>query len=244
MGCSSPKLPKNSQKSTGAHLMGFGLLQYPGGRLFWSYNLPARTTNTVTRSTSVRLDPMDISELKVELEKCHAASFGWSMSCCRRDRSEAEEVLQTVYLKILEGKAEYRGESSFKTWLFAVIHKTAVSEHRKSMLRKLTSMMSSTPAGETASYLDDQSTAIERSEEQKRFRWALAKLPGRQREVLHLVFYEDLTLREAAVVMSISIGSARQHYERGKKRLREFLEEMEVAYGIDWRRKENPRPVS
>ncbi len=64
---------------------------------------------------------MDIAELKAELETLHSASFGWALSCCRRDRGEAEDVLQTVYLKILEGKARFRGEAAFKTWLFAVI---------------------------------------------------------------------------------------------------------------------------
>src|SRR5882672_12640595 len=80
---------------------------------------------------------MDIAELKAELEVLHSASFGWALQCCRRDRSQAEEVLQTVYLKILEGKASFRGEASLKTWLFAVIRKTAIGEHRKSILRQL-----------------------------------------------------------------------------------------------------------
>ena len=43
---------------------------------------------------------MEISELKAELEKLHAASFGWTLSCCRRNHADAEEVLQSVYLKI------------------------------------------------------------------------------------------------------------------------------------------------
>jgi RNA polymerase sigma-70 factor (ECF subfamily) len=54
---------------------------------------------------------MDIPELKAELEKHHEASFGWALSCCRHNRADAEEVLQTVYLKILQGKARYRGRS-------------------------------------------------------------------------------------------------------------------------------------
>jgi RNA polymerase sigma-70 factor (ECF subfamily) len=195
-----------------------------------------------------------------ELEKLHAASFGWALSCCRRDRTEAEEVLQTVYLKILEGKARYRGESNLKTWLFAVIRKTAITEHRKRLLRSLKSLAAH-PSPEPNSFATEPAKALERSEAQQQFQRALARLPARQREVLHLVFYEDLSLREAANVMGVSIGSARQHYERGKKHLRASLNREEVTgeegkrgrgakgkgeldYGTSWRRKENPGAIS
>jgi RNA polymerase sigma-70 factor (ECF subfamily) len=52
----------------------------------------------------------------------------------------------------------------------------------------------------------------------------LATLPERQQQVLHLVFYQDLSLREAAEVLGVRVGTARVHYERGKKRLRALLE--------------------
>jgi RNA polymerase sigma-70 factor (ECF subfamily) len=178
---------------------------------------------------------MEISELKAELEKLHPASFGWALSCCGRNPAEAEEVLQTVYLKILQGKAIYRGESKLQTWLFAVIRKTAISERRKQWLRTLISLPVTT--------LEDLGSEFERSEMQQRFQRALAQLPARQRETLHLVFYQDLSLSEAAEVMNISLGSARRHYERGKKRLRATLDREGVKYGIGWNRKENSSAV-
>ena len=193
------------------------------------------------------MDPINIAELKDELEKLHSASFGWALNCCRRDPSEAEEVLQTVYLKIFEGKARFRGEASLKTWLFAVIRKTAIGEYRKRVLRNLVFLGNSEKPAETATLVDGPTVAFEMSEAQKHFRVALAKLPPRQREALHLVFYQDLSLREAAEVMGISLGSVRQHYERGKKHLRESLRESlgetENDYGIPLGRKENPGTV-
>jgi len=191
----------------------------------------------------VKTDQIDIVELQDELEKLHSASFGWALSCCRRDHAEAEEVLQTVYLKILEGKARYRGESSLKTWLFAVIRKTAIGEYRKRLVRSLVFLGSSERHDTGVSPADAPTTLLEKSELQKQFRVALAKLPARQREALHLVFYEDLSLSEAANVMGISVGSARQHYERGKKHLREWLSHTETENGIVWRRKETPSAV-
>jgi len=177
---------------------------------------------------------MEISELKAELEKLHPASFGWALSCCRQNHAEAEEVLQTVYLKILQGKALFRGESKLQTWLFAVIRKTAISERRKQLFR----FVSSSSNSELKVELE-----FERSEMQRRFQQALACLPARQRETLHLVFYQDLSLSEAAAVMNVSVGSARRHYERGKKRMREAVDREGVDYGVGWRRKENSGAV-
>ena len=194
-----------------------------------SYNLAARTTNTQNTR-------MEISELKAELEKLHPASFGWALSCCRRNPAEAEEVLQTVYLKILQRKAIYRGESKLQTWLFAVIRKTAISERRKQWLRTLITIQ-----GKTSDVHSELESEFERSEMQQRFQQALAQLPARQRETLHLVFYQDLSLSEAAEVMNISLGSARRHYDRGKKRLRATLDREGVEYGIGW--KENSSAV-
>jgi RNA polymerase sigma factor (sigma-70 family) len=181
---------------------------------------------------------MEISELKEELEKIHQASFGWALNCCRHNGVDAEEVLQTVYLKILQGKAVYRGESKLRTWLFAVIRKTAITEGRKHLVRSLITIT----ATENKSRSQPEAE-LERSEMQQRFQQALAGLPGRQRETLHLVFYQDLSLSEAAEVMNISIGSARRHYERGKKQMREALDREGVDYGIHWRRKENSGAV-
>lgn len=181
---------------------------------------------------------MDISELKTELEALHQASFGWALNCCRHNRVDAEEVLQSVYLKILQGKAIYRGESKLRTWLFAVIRNTAVTERRKRVLRALITINDTDDKPSSQPELE-----LERSEMQQRFQQALARLPARQRETLYLVFYQDLSLGEAAEVMSISIGSARRHYERGKKHLREALDREGVDYGIHWRRKENSGAV-
>jgi RNA polymerase sigma factor (sigma-70 family) len=185
---------------------------------------------------------MEISEVKAELEKHHSSGFGWALSCCGRDPSEAEEVLQLVYLKILDGRARYGGESSFKTWLFAVIRKTAAGERRKRFLRKLifdagAERMPKPPQTE------GPAQALERTETQARFQQALAQLPKRQQQTLHLVFYEDLSLQETAEVIGISVGAVRQHYGRAKARLRDLLRESEGNYGIEWRRQKNPGVV-
>jgi RNA polymerase sigma factor (sigma-70 family) len=159
------------------------------------------------------------ANVEAELERHHADSFGWAMTCCGRDRTEAEDVLQTTYLKVLDGRAVFASRSSFRTWLFGVIRRTAAEHRRWRALRRFRSAS----LAERADPSPDAATAVGHSESVARLIAALAMLTARQRELLHLVFYQDLTIGEAAGVLGISIGTARTHYERGKERLRKLL---------------------
>jgi RNA polymerase sigma-70 factor (ECF subfamily) len=165
---------------------------------------------------------MTDSELRDALETHHSESYGWALSCCARSSVEADVVLQTVYLKALAGKARYDGKASFKTWLFAVIRRTAADERRRQILRRL--LLDRRMPGPSPTPIERPDEAVHRVELQHLVREALAQLPRRQREVLQLVFYHDLSLAEAAQVMNVSLGSARTHYERGKKQLRRQME--------------------
>lgn len=156
---------------------------------------------------------MDRAELECELERLHPASFGWALGCCGRNRDEAEEVLQTVYVKVLDGKARFDGRSSLKTWLFAVIRRTALAHHRTRWIRNVL----------LARLRPPEPAVHEYSDETERLLAALRRLARRQREVLELVFYHDMTIEEAGQAMQISVGAARVHYTRGKKRLEAML---------------------
>src|SRR5258708_23703676 len=140
---------------------------------------PIAAPRIVTKLSDVGALALDDAGLRSALEAHHLESYGWALSCCRRRRDEAENVLQLVYVKVLSGKAVFDGKSSFKTWLFAVIRKTAAHEYRMELLRRL--RLSQLPKAIDAKRTDEQHGVEIRLKE------ALAKLPARQREVLQLV---------------------------------------------------------
>ncbi|MGE0158515.1 MAG: RNA polymerase sigma factor [Gemmatimonadales bacterium] len=163
-------------------------------------------------------------ELEALLERHHASSFGWAMSCSGWNDADAEDVLQTTYMKVISGRARFGGRSAFRTWLFGVIRQTA-REHARSdrSHAKRAEMLALEVAASGGVSTEDPDAGLARADRRRELLDALAQLPDRQREVLHLVFYHDLSIREAAEVMEVSLGSARVHYERGKTRLRSIL---------------------
>jgi RNA polymerase sigma-70 factor (ECF subfamily) len=170
-------------------------------------------------------------ELEAELERLHESSFGWALSCSGWNDADAEDVLQTTYMKVISGKARFGGRSAFRTWLFGVIRQTAWEHARRarSHRQRAERLAVEVPPAEA----ERADVGAESAERSRVLLAALDELPDRQREVLHLVFYHDLTIREAAEVMEVSLGSARVHYERGKKRLRAVLSAGNEGGGVE-----------
>ncbi len=167
---------------------------------------------------------MSPADLTAELEHLHAAAFGWALSCCGWDRTAAEDVLQASYLKLLDGRARFDERSSFRTFVFGVIARTAREARRRSALRRWLPLASLVLGPEAVDGRPDPATTFARADETARLVRALGRLSARQRQVLHLVFYEDLTIAEAAAVAGVAVGTARTHYERAKAALKKLLE--------------------
>ncbi len=153
---------------------------------------------------------MNKNWLNYVLEQLHREAFIWARQCCRYDDEMAKEVLQVVYLKMLEGRARYRNRSKIKTWLFSVIRFTAID-----LLKEDWQFTGLDQVADTAEEKDDH--------KDHNYEQLLQKLSPRQHQVLVLAFYHNLTLAEIAEVTGAGIGTVRTHYDRGKKALRELI---------------------
>jgi RNA polymerase sigma-70 factor (ECF subfamily) len=162
------------------------------------------------------------ADLERDIVELHAAGFGWALHCCGWDRPEAEDVLQTAYERVLEGTARFHGRSRLRTWLFGVIRRTAQERRRRRLVRALALGRWRELVAGSAPPASPEADA-EQGERAAAVRAALRSLPRRQREVASLVFYHELAVDEAAAVLGLSVGSARQHYHRAKAALRARL---------------------
>lgn len=167
---------------------------------------------------------MNRDDLEAELARLHPDAFAWAMRCLSGDRDEAEDALHAAYERILAGRAGFDGRSSFRTWLFGVVRRTALEERRRGWLRLSRLRRWFDRGADGADHPADAGRALAERETSARLHQALARLSARQRAVLHLVFYQELTVEEAARVLGARVGTTRTHYERGKARLRAMLD--------------------
>jgi RNA polymerase sigma factor (sigma-70 family) len=169
------------------------------------------------RRSSRRLK-MERSELEHALAAMHADCWGWALACVGRDHDLAQDVLQMAYVRMLSGAASFDARSTPRTWAFGVVRLVALEELRRR--RRLDGRTADVDAGaQTADGSPGPDVVTEHAERAAALTAALSILSSRQREVLQLVFYHGLSIQEAAGVMRVSLGSARTHYDRGKKAL-------------------------
>lgn len=149
------------------------------------------------------------------LKELHKESYLWSLCCCGYNEEMAKDVLQNSYLKVLEEKARFTEKAKLKTWFFSVIRFTAIDALRKRTLQVV-------PVVE-ASHIADNTPDPMVNESGSNFKQILGELSGQQREMLTLVFYNDMTVEAAAEVLEINLGTARTHYNRGKQNFKKRL---------------------
>jgi RNA polymerase sigma factor (sigma-70 family) len=156
----------------------------------------------------------------------HAGLFRFALAVAGGDRHEAEEIVQSSYLEVLEGRADLGRADDPRAFLFGVARRIAAARRRRrSILGRILRL--DLERGATPPQPDPEQESAD-AEIAGRVRSAMRALDGRQVEIAALVFGEGLTVEQAAGAMGVSVGSARTHYHRAKRKLARLLEESDV----------------
>ena len=165
---------------------------------------------------------MNSETTKEKLAEVHDDCYRWALFCAKGQREVALEIIQSVYLKIYEGKAVFdeTRNSAFKSWIFSVIRYTYLDLRRKE--GRYSNEVNLSLIKESGS--NNVEKELNLKERNMLMTSLLSALSEKQSEILRLVFYHDLTIEEASEVMSVQVGTARTHYERGKAKLKKLIE--------------------
>lgn len=142
--------------------------------------------------------------------------------------SDAEELAQQTFVEAVQAYRTFRGDSQLSTWLYGIAmnlvrNYLSRAPHRRHHMTDdsiLDEMPESDVAGRT---VHDPEQRFAQTQLFAQMDAALAELPEHMRELLILVGVEALSYEEAAVLLTIPIGTVRSRLSRARKALTEKL---------------------
>lgn len=129
----------------------------------------------------------------------------------------AEDLTQQTFMGLVQGKDRFRGEASFRTYLFMIARKRLYSYLRKSQRDQ-----DAAPWGERSVAdlgLPSPSRALVHQEEQRLLLLALRQLPLEMQVALELFYWEELTVTEIAEVLETPVPTVKSRLQRARARL-------------------------
>ncbi|WP_275783255.1 RNA polymerase sigma factor [Pararhizobium gei] len=140
----------------------------------------------------------------------HAVAWRWCGNA-----ADAEDVAQTVCLKLAQAIRGFRGTSRFRTWLYTLTL-NATRDHQRGRAREQRN---------AANYMADPTvTAANDNRDQAEALWeAVRQLPDKQADAVLLVYGEGLAHAAAAEVMGCAEATVSFHVHEARKRLKILL---------------------
>jgi RNA polymerase sigma-70 factor (ECF subfamily) len=148
-----------------------------------------------------------------------------------RQREEALDIVQEVFIKLFRSIKNFKGRSHFYTYLYRMVMNTAIDHTRKRGKQFLSSL------DEEGSFQpsDEVEKGPERillhKEAEEKLKWAMEKLPAEQKAALIFREVEGLSYQEMAGAMGCSIGTVMSRLHYGRKRMQELLKDYMGAHG-------------
>lgn len=196
---------------------------------------PALSKDAVTHADAHPVEPTDVEWVRQVARRDgssgqaleglflrHAEPLQRFLARTLRNEAEAEDLVHDAFLRVADKAGTYRGESPFRTWLFALALNLVRSRKRREAVAE---EVHDALAVERARRKPDHDPA---SLSQKRETWtrveaAIAGLHEAERETFLLYWFGELSYAEISRLQEISIAAAKVRVHRALARLSENL---------------------
>ncbi len=126
-----------------------------------------------------------------------------------QDSHKADDVLQDVFVRYINSDKEFESEEHIKAWLIRVTINCSKSTFTNSWFKK------------TVPLSDD--LVFEDPDEEDVY-FAVTKLPQKYRTVIHLFYFEDLSVKEISEYLRTKESTVKSQLHRGREMLKQYLE--------------------
>jgi len=141
-----------------------------------------------------------------------------------KNREDAEEVSQDIFVKAYRSLADFKGTAKFSTWLYTVVNTTCITFLRKKKLE-----VRSLDDEKTFEVADSQDSGfranmVEQKSRQNMVNRAIAMLNPDDAEIITLFYKNEQSLEEISQILGLETNTAKVRLHRARARLKEKME--------------------
>ena len=141
-----------------------------------------------------------------------------------KNREEAEEVAQDVFIKAYKYLADFRGDAKFSTWLYTIVNNTCIS-----FLRKKKPDIHSLDEERIFAKVDHQdlgfrADGVEQQSKHRMVNEAISRLKPDDGAIITLFYKHEQSLEEIAGILGLEVNTAKVRLHRARARLKELME--------------------
>ena len=150
------------------------------------------------------------------------------------NHSDADEVTQDAFLRAFRYLSNFRGESSFKTWLLRITGRVAIDHLRR---KKLNTISLDAPESPVARMTEKSASGLQRLMQRERnalLTKAMENLSKEDASALQLFYFHEKSIQEITVVMGWTESNTKSRLSRARQRLRAVLVDKYAGEIEEW----------
>ena len=132
-----------------------------------------------------------------------------------RDRGQAEELVQEIFLRVYRKLDLYREDAQFSTWMFSVAMRLCSSQ-----LRRYTPQFSGEKDLDKRPHRGNLSRMVETRDTEQVVREAVTRLPAKYRDAMIVYYFREKDVNEAAKILGVAAGTLKARLHRGRELLK------------------------
>ncbi len=138
-----------------------------------------------------------------------------------KDVHTAEDIFQEVFIKVNQKLSTFEGNSSIKTWIIRITINTCKDYLKSAWNRRVVPMME---YQEDAIVSESDYDEVEKQDTRELIKNSVLSLPAKYKDIVLCVYFQEMTITEAAQTLNIAEGTAKSRLARARLKLKSILE--------------------
>lgn len=141
---------------------------------------------------------------------------------------DADDITQEVFIKVYNNLDKFKGNSSFKTWLYRITVNLSINFLRKKKIFRFFSLDNKEINENFQIDFATPDKVLEDKEFNTKFLSIIAKLPEKQRETFALRYYEEMPYEEISKLLGTSVGGLKANYHQAVKKITNMMKSSDL----------------